>query len=259
MQDSDKGDGCDLVVTGQAATCLERNADKHGLLTDARHHTESEVGQDILAASLYLLSLMLARAAKNVLPKPSKPPFSFRGCLNARQHARYTVHSRAATTSAIQPASVDDINLIDFFDQPYAPQKPTSLTGLFGHRSLTTPASFIALADSTLRRAQLLTERILRARESRDELFRVVKNLDRLSDMLCGVIDLAELLRNAHPDPVWVQSAEEVYEKLCEDMNILNTNVELYEVRTACIISFLDKLKGIVCRYCETFSLTRRS
>ena len=59
----------------------------------------------------------------------------------------------------------------------------------------------------------------------------MVKNLDRLSDMLCGVIDLAELIRNAHPDSAWVQSAEHVYEKMCEFMNILNTHVELYEVR----------------------------
>ena len=58
-----------------------------------------------------------------------------------------------------------------------------------------------------------MTQKIVRARESRDELFKVVKHLDRLSDMLCGVIDLAELVRNAHPDPEWVQSAEHVYEK----------------------------------------------
>ena len=102
---------------------------------------------------------------------------------------------------------------------------------------LTTPSAFVALADSTLRRAQLLTDRILRARESRDELFKVVKNLDRLSDMLCSVIDLAELLRNAHPDHAWIQSAEEVYEKLCEFMNVLNTNIGLYEVRMTCILS----------------------
>ena len=177
---------------------------------------------------------MLARAAKNVLPRPSKPSFCFRGCLNAPRRVRNAVLARAATTSAIQPASVDDLNLIAFFDQPYAPQKSTSPTGIFGHQTLTTPTSFVALADSTLRRAQLVTERILRARESRDEMFRVVKNLDRLSDMLCGVIDLAELLRNAHPDLVWVQSAEEVYEKLCEFMNVLNTNVGLYQVRPLC-------------------------
>jgi intermediate peptidase len=77
----------------------------------------------------------------------------------------------------------------------------------------------------------LLTERIVRARQSRDELLKVVKNLDRLSDMLCSVIDLAELVRNAHPDPEWVTSANEAYVRLCEYMNVLNTHVGLYEVR----------------------------
>ncbi|EJF66856.1 mitochondrial intermediate peptidase [Dichomitus squalens LYAD-421 SS1] len=173
---------------------------------------------------------MLARAARNVLFTPVKPLYFLPGCLHATRRARVTLNKRTITTSAIRPASVDDTNLIAFFDQPYAPQKVTSSTGLFGHHMLTTPSAFVALADSTLRRAQLLTDRILRARESRDEMFRVVKNLDRLSDMLCGVIDLAELLRNAHPDQAWIQSAEEVYEKLCEFMNVLNTNVGLYEV-----------------------------
>ncbi|PIL31767.1 hypothetical protein GSI_06471 [Ganoderma sinense ZZ0214-1] len=176
---------------------------------------------------------MLTRVVKNAIPTAAKSLFRFRGCLTAGRLGRDANLSRPATTSAIQPASVDDTDLIAFFDQPYAPHKLTSPTGLFGHHMLTTPSAFVALADSTLRRAQLLTDRILRARESRDELFKVVKNLDRLSDMLCGVIDLAELVRNAHPDQAWIQSADEVYEKLCEFMNVLNTNVGLYEVLRA--------------------------
>ncbi|KAI9065915.1 mitochondrial intermediate peptidase [Trametes sanguinea] len=173
---------------------------------------------------------MLAKAAKHAFSRPTTLLPRIRRCLFAESQRHPRVISRSATTSAIQPASVDDTNLIAFFDYPQAPQNVTSPTGIFGHRALTTPSAFIALADSTLRRAQLLTERILKARESRDELFKVVKNLDRLSDMLCGVIDLAELLRNAHPDPMWVQSADDVYEKMCEFMNVLNTNVGLYEV-----------------------------
>ncbi|KAH9858016.1 mitochondrial intermediate peptidase [Lenzites betulinus] len=176
---------------------------------------------------------MLAKAARHAFPRSPSRPLRWRGCLNAERRSKtkgLLSFKRSATTSAIQPASVDDTNLIAFFDHPQPPQKVISPTGIFGHRILTTPAAFNALADSTLRRATLLTERILRARESRDELFKVVKNLDRLSDMLCGVIDLAELLRNAHPDPIWVRTAEEVYEKLCEFMNVLNTNVGLYEV-----------------------------
>ena len=122
-------------------------------------------------------------------------------------------------------------DFVSSFDQPpYYVSWSRSPTGLFGQPSLVSPSSFQNLALATLIRAKLLTERIVRARESRDELFKVVKNLDRLSDMLCSVIDLAELVRNAHPDPEWVESANEAYEQLCEYMNVLNTNVGLYEV-----------------------------
>ena len=168
---------------------------------------------------------MLARTARNAL---LKPPFRFRGCLNAAVH----LPSRPSSTVTL-PASADDIALVSLFDQPNGTFRPSSLshTGIFGHPTLTTPSGLTGLADATLLRAQLLTERILRARESRDELFKVVKNLDRLSDLLCSVIDLAELVRNAHPDRSWVDSANETYEKLCEFMNVLNTHVGLYDVR----------------------------
>ena len=61
-------------------------------------------------------------------------------------------------------------------------------------------------------------------------MFKVVKNLDRLSDLLCSVVDLAEFVRNAHPDPKWVASANNLYESLSEFMNVLNTHVGLYNV-----------------------------
>lgn len=141
---------------------------------------------------------------------------------------RLFLHRRATTI----PPSPDDAELVSLFDQPQngRQSRPLSVSGIFQHPDLTTPAAFNALAESTLTRAQLLTDRILCANQSRRELFRVVKNLDRLSDLLCGVIDLAELLRNAHPDPQWVQCANDSYEKLCEYMNVLNTHVGLYEV-----------------------------
>ena len=62
-------------------------------------------------------------------------------------------------------------------------------------------------------------------------MFKVVKNLDRLSDLLCSVVDLAEFVRNAHPDQKWVASANNLYESLSEFMNVLNTHVGLYNVR----------------------------
>jgi len=62
----------------------------------------------------------------------------------------------------------------------------------------------------------------------------MVKNLDRLSDLLCGVIDLAELVRNVHPDSAWVEGANAAYEQLCEYMNELNVHIGLYEVSRNC-------------------------
>jgi intermediate peptidase len=58
----------------------------------------------------------------------------------------------------------------------------------------------------------------------------VVKNLDRLSDLLCGVIDLCELVRNVHPDEAWVSESDSTYERLCSFMNELNTDTGLYKV-----------------------------
>ncbi|KAF7979426.1 hypothetical protein HWV62_42560 [Athelia sp. TMB] len=175
---------------------------------------------------------MLTRTARHAL---LKPPFRFRGCLHARQSSSRSLYRAASASTAPAPASSDDIALVSLFDQPRSSAKVFSLshTGIFGHPTLSTPAAFATLADATLLRAQLLTERILRSRESREELFKVVKNLDRLSDMLCSVIDLAELIRNAHPDRAWVESANSAYEKLCEFMNVLNTHVELYDVLRA--------------------------
>ena len=150
--------------------------------------------------------------------------FRFRGCL----------HHRRRLTTNVLPPTTDDKDLVTLFDQPSSGFRasPLAPTGLFEHPSLTTPAALVSLADATLVRARLLTDRILRARESRAELLKVVKNLDRLSDMLCGVIDLAELVRNAHPERIWAEAANQAYESLCEFMNVLNTDVGLYEVRT---------------------------
>jgi len=184
---------------------------------------------------------MLTSKARNVLPIPSNKPFWFQGCLYSKCRVRHhsTLPSRASSTRAGHtiPASVEDKALVSLFDHQNLGVKSSSFssTGIFGHHSLTHPRALISLADATLLRAQMLTERILRARESHEELLKVVKNLDRLSDMLCGVIDLAELIRNAHPDRIWVDAANDAYEKLCEFMNILNTHVGLYDVCDECL------------------------
>jgi intermediate peptidase len=177
---------------------------------------------------------MLARSARNALGKLQlKSQASIRAVTKSVRTQQ--CGPRLYASLATLPTSKDDLALVDLFDQPSASLRSSALspTGLFGHDSITEPHALVRLARATLARAQLLTERVLRARQSRDELKKVIKNLDRLSDMLCGVIDLAELVRNAHPEPEWVHAANWAYEALCEFMNVANTHVGLYEVCTS--------------------------
>ncbi|KAF8581654.1 mitochondrial intermediate peptidase [Ramaria rubella] len=156
------------------------------------------------------------------------PVFTFKGCLRTKKPH---LSSFLATFANVRPASVDDLSLIPLFDHP----KPivsstTTTTGLFHHPLLHEPTQFTDVAALTISRARRLVDRILRAPPSQSEMLKVVKNLDRLSDMLCNVIDLAELVRNAHPDPLWIENANSAYEMLCEFMNVLNTHAGLSEV-----------------------------
>lgn len=149
----------------------------------------------------------------------------------------------AASSSPAYFASADheqDAKAVkDIFDAPAgaaaaaatASSSGAPTSGLFGSPSLPDPSAFVPLAQRTLVRAQLLVSRIVSAPANGDgEMRKVVKNLDRLSDLLCSVIDLAELVRNAHPSDAWRDAANEAYEGLCGFMNVLNTHTGLYDV-----------------------------
>lgn len=173
---------------------------------------------------------MLARHARRLLSTTSS-----RALLHhARPHHIPLVRGWASAALATATAKADAENMSTLFDHPPASSSRTSElhpTGLFLRPHLTSPHDFDALAERTLARAQKVVERILRAREDPGELRKVVKNLDRLSDLLCGVIDMAELVRHAHPDGQCVDAANRAYEHMCSYMNVLNTEVGLYEVR----------------------------
>lgn len=108
-------------------------------------------------------------------------------------------------------------------------------TGLFTLGPMTHPRALRPLVERTLVHAQAIVDRIARAKEDPTgrEMRLVVKNLDRLSDLLCGVIDMCELVRNTHPDRNWIAEADGAYEKLCSYMNGLNTDRGLFEALEA--------------------------
>lgn len=177
-------------------------------------------------------------------PRLSNPilPGVCPACIRQFSHQGAT-RAVAITTASSPDAEADAKVLRALFDAPELASSQASSsqrntksnlapsTGLFGSPSLTQPSSFIEVAKRALLRAQLLVSRITSApRNGPEEMRRVVRNLDRLSDLLCGVIDCAELVRNAHPDRQWVEAANEAYEYLCGYMNVLNTHTGLYKV-----------------------------
>ncbi|GJN93960.1 hypothetical protein Rhopal_007021-T1 [Rhodotorula paludigena] len=187
-----------------------------------------------------MLRSALFRAGRRRLapsPRPRAAPLPAPTCScglsTAARAYEQAVHSQP-------PPSPSDKILHQAFDTPTSSytSSPSSAspTGLFAQPSLLHPSDFPLLAHRTTLRAKVLVDRLCRpapAPTSLDAAERAfldrVKNLDRLSDLLCGVIDLAELVRNVHPDAEWVEGANAAYEQLCEYMNELNTHVGLYE------------------------------
>jgi intermediate peptidase len=196
------------------------------------------------------LAIMLrtSRLFRLSSPSPSRPSFlsvsptCSRTLTSTSSPVSQRLTSLKSTPSLASSRPPDDV-LHQAFDTPSTcyTSSPTlkSPSGLFNQPLLTSPSGFPLLASRTTLRAKVLVQRIVRLGQSptpstieqaEQALLIMVKNLDRLSDLLCGVIDLAELVRNVHPDPEWVEGANLAYEQLCEYMNELNVHVGLYEV-----------------------------
>lgn len=62
-----------------------------------------------------------------------------------------------------------------------------------------------------------------------EEYIIMVRDLDRLSDLLCRVIDMAEFMKSNHPDPRIQDAATQAFALMFEYMNVLNTTPGLNE------------------------------
>ncbi|TLD04565.1 hypothetical protein E2P81_ATG10553, partial [Venturia nashicola] len=94
--------------------------------------------------------------------------------------------------------------------------------GLFQNRYLTRPEGFQEFADVTLQKCRKLVAAVL-GYSTQEEYKRVARDLDRLSDLLCRVIDLSDFVRSVHPDRRVQMAATQAYSLMFEYMNVLNT------------------------------------
>ncbi|RAL60373.1 hypothetical protein DID88_000149 [Monilinia fructigena] len=132
-------------------------------------------------------------------------------------------------------AKHDDRTLRKIFDSPnfWAEFSQSSkqsynspAVGLFQNRYLVNPRGFEVFANTSLRKAQRIVDKVLKA-STVEEYRHVARDLDRLSDLLCRVIDLSDFVRATHPNAAIQAAASRAYAKMFEYMNILNTTTGL--------------------------------
>lgn len=169
-------------------------------------------------------------------------------CLRQQRRHGSSIAATAARTDETSPsfqplvrdsadASRDDKTLRKIFDsQPFwrefSLRRGSAISGesagLFQNRYLTQPAGFQTFAQVTLQKCHRLVAKVLAA-SSVDEYKRIVQDLDRLSDLLCRVIDLSDFVRATHPDHQIQAAATHAYAMMFEYMNKLNTMTGLKE------------------------------
>ena len=146
---------------------------------------------------------------------------------------RWESHAATATASAPSPriehytsSRYDDAVLRDMFDAPLGRAFPKftlkKSQGLFKNRYLTSPEGFLLFAEKNLEKATRIVQRVLGASTTK-EYQGLVRDLDRLSDLLCRVLDLSDFVRMTHPDVNFQKAAANAWAMVYQYMNQLNT------------------------------------
>ncbi|KAF2864212.1 zincin [Piedraia hortae CBS 480.64] len=125
----------------------------------------------------------------------------------------------------------DDRDLRLLFDSPgfwkEFSSRSKGSSGLFRNFYLTSPGGFQRFSDVTLQKCHKIVFTVL-SYQTVDQLKQVSQDLDRLSDLMCRVIDLCDFVRSVHPDPRIQKAATEAFSSVYEYMNVLNTTPGLY-------------------------------
>ncbi|KAK2742274.1 Mitochondrial intermediate peptidase [Onygenales sp. PD_40] len=128
----------------------------------------------------------------------------------------------------------DDDTLRLIFDskpfwRDFSRRKHASPAGLLQNQYLTSPEGFLQFASVSLQKCRVIMARVLEV-SSLEGYRRLAKDLDRLSDLLCRVIDMADFMRSNHPDPAIQEAATQAYGLVFEYMNVLNTETRLNDL-----------------------------
>ena len=184
------------------------------------------------------------------LARPRSSPWVCAQCLQHAQHQRprprrlnsTIAHARDTRSAPPPPAALyglsasgktDDDALRKVFDNAAfwdtfrRASKSAKPAGIIGNKYLTHPDGFIDFVTITIQRCNAVVQKVADA-ESIADFKILVKELDKLSDLLCRVIDLADFVRGTHPDRKFQIMAVKAYQTVFQYMNELNTTPVLY-------------------------------
>ncbi|KAJ5720589.1 Mitochondrial intermediate peptidase [Penicillium malachiteum] len=172
-------------------------------------------------------------------------PWTCRQCLLQRQTRTFESAASQLPRSSLDsvPAynnapnkNLDDETLRRVFDsqnfwKDFSQQRTAAVpkrAGLVQNQYLTSPDGFREFAHASLQKCQAIVSKVLGA-STVDEYRSLARDLDRLSDLLCRVIDLSDFIRTIHHDPKIQEAATQAYALMFEYMNVLNTTTGLHE------------------------------
>ncbi|KAI2466613.1 mitochondrial intermediate peptidase-like protein [Annulohypoxylon bovei var. microspora] len=112
------------------------------------------------------------------------------------------------------------------FAKPFFKVMSRENVGLFRNKYLTSPQGFLTFADVTIRKAQKVVNKVLNG-SNLEDYKGIVRDLDRLSDLLCRVLDVSDFVRVTHPDEKVQEAASEAWSLVYQYMNQLNTETGL--------------------------------
>lgn len=98
--------------------------------------------------------------------------------------------------------------------------------GLFQNRYLKNASGFNDFTQATLQKCRTVVAKVVAA-SSADDYNSILRDMDRLSDSLCRVMDIAVFVRAVHPSASFQKAADAAFTTLFEYMNILNTTTGL--------------------------------
>ncbi|KAH7035162.1 peptidase family M3 [Microdochium trichocladiopsis] len=184
-------------------------------------------------SGLWTCSRCLRQSALRQARPSARPPSRW---LSAVANPATVSDAASAPVNHAPPgARHDDVLLRQIFDspptfkhfaRPWAQLTGSPNVGLFRNKYLTSPQGFLSFAELTIHKAQRLVEKVLAA-STLDEYKAIVGDLDRLSDLLCRVLDVSDFVRVTHPDQKIQAAASQAWAYVYQYMNQLNTETGL--------------------------------